>query len=351
MKSPSHLPTKQIKPFVFVLIIFITALACTQKPTSPFAHNLTTQNKPWSYAPTGKNQNEFSFAVIGDLNSGEREGVLQVAVEQLNLLRPEFILSIGDLVEGGTEDTTELKKEYDHFDNRVSKAKAPLFHLGGNHDLTNPVMRSFWESRYGKRYYHFVYQNVLFLMLDSEDYSEARMWEIYNARKEALALLDSGKREEAEQTPYFKMPERGTGEISDEQSAYFEKVIADHPSVRWTFVLMHKPVWQREGKGNLSRIETALGTRNYTVLNGHLHKYSYTERNHRDYIMVATTGGGQDAKSDMAFDHIVYVSFTDEGPSLANLRLDGILDKKGKIPLQGDTLCFQASKCNPSASH
>lgn len=119
MKSPSHLPTKQIKPFVFVLIIFITALACTQKPTSPFAHNLTTQNKPWSYAPTGKNQNEFSFAVIGDLNSGEREGVLQVAVEQLNLLRPEFILSIGDLVEGGTEDTTQLKKEYDHFDNRV----------------------------------------------------------------------------------------------------------------------------------------------------------------------------------------------------------------------------------------
>jgi hypothetical protein len=114
---------------------------------------------------------------------------------------------------------------------------------------------------------------------------------------------------------------------------------------------MHKPVWQREGKGNLSRIETALGTRNYTVLNGHLHKYSYTERNHRDYIMVATTGGGQDAKSDMAFDHILYVSFTDEGPSLANLRLDGILDKKGKIPLQGDTLCFQASKCNPSASH
>jgi len=27
------------------------------------------------------------------------------------------------------------------------------------------------------------------------------------------------------------------------------------------------------------------------------------------------------------------------------LRLDGILDKTGHIPADGDSLCFQASKC------
>jgi len=185
----------------------------------------------------------------------------------------------------------------------------------------------------------------LFLMLDSEDYKEERMWEIYRARKYALELLDSGKTELAEQSAYFKMPERATGQISDEQSAYFEKVLAEHPEVRWTFVLMHKPVWQREGDGNLSRIEAALGERNYTVLNGHLHKYSYTERNGHDYIMVATTGGGQDPKSDMAFDHVTLVSFNEDGPSIANLRMDGILDKKASIPLNGSQFCFQASRC------
>jgi hypothetical protein len=226
-----------------------------------------------------------------------------------------------------------------------ARPRHPFFTLGENHDLTNPVMRKYWEHRYGRRYYHFVYQNVLFLMLDSEDYTEARMWEIYKARKHALELIDNGKTEEAQQTEYFKMPERGTGEIGDEQSAYFEKVIKDNPNVRWTFVLMHKPVWMREGKGNLSRIENALGQRNYTVLNGHLHKYSYTERSNHDYIMVATTGGGQDPKSDMAFDHIMMVTYTGDGPSIANLRMDGILDKKAKIPMKGDTLCFQASKC------
>jgi len=47
----------------------------------------------------------------------------------------------------------------------------------------------------------------------------------------------------------------------------------------------------------------------------------------------------------MAFDHFTMVTMTDDGPSIANLRLDGVLDKYGAIPLNGDTLCFQASTC------
>lgn len=334
-----------------ILISCALFTQCAEKKQNLFRHDIASGNTPWSAEPVGKPAEQFTFAIIGDLNSGERAGVLEVAVEQLNLLRPEFILSIGDLVEGGTVDTLQLKKEYENFDERVGKAKAPFFHIGGNHDLTNPVMRKYWESRYGKRYYHFVYQNVLFLMLDSEDYSEPRMWEIFNARARAIELLDSGKEELAKQGDYYKMPERVTGEISDDQSSYFEKVIAENPTVRWTFVLMHKPVWQREGNGNLSRIEAALGTRNYTVLNGHLHKYSYSKRNNRDYIMVATTGGGQDPKSDMAFDHVMMVTLTEGGPAIANLRLDGILNKQAKIPLDSGQFCFQASRCTNHLEH
>jgi hypothetical protein len=182
-------------------------------------------------------------------------------------------------------------------------------------------------------------------MMDSEDYNEKRMQEIYVARAQAIQWLDSGKTELAEKSEYFKMPERVSGEISAEQSAYFEKVIAENPQVKWTFVLMHKPVWKREGDGNLSRIETALANRNYTVINGHFHEYSYTSRNNHDYIMLGTTGGGQKKENVNAFDHISLVSFNEDGPSLANLKLEGILDKTAKIPLGGDSLCFQASKC------
>jgi hypothetical protein len=41
----------------------------------------------------------------------------------------------------------------------------------------------------------------------------------------------------------------------------------------------------------------------------------------------------------------------DEGePSIVNLRMDGILDKSGHIPLDGDGLCYQASACQPVTS-
>jgi len=38
------------------------------------------------------------------LTGGERERIFEIAVAQLALLRPEFIINVGDLIEGGTED-------------------------------------------------------------------------------------------------------------------------------------------------------------------------------------------------------------------------------------------------------
>ncbi len=315
------------------------------EPKVVFTHNLQDGAKPWSYEPTSRSESSFTFAIISDLNGGEREGIFEVAVQQLNLLQPAFILSVGDLVDG-SEDVEEIKKQYNSFDERAAKANAPVFHVGGNHDLTNNAMRDFWKERYGSHYYHFIYQNVLFLLLDTEDYDEAFRQKIHQAREEAIAILDGDHPEDYPSTEYFNLPERKTGKIEEAQNAYFEKVIADHPNVRWTFVLMHKPVWQREGAGNLSRIEKALGSRDFTVINGHFHSYSHTMHNGHDYIMLGTTGGGQSASDANAFDHITWVSFSDDGPSIANVRMDGILDKTGKIPLDGEKYCYQASRCN-----
>jgi hypothetical protein len=311
-----------------------------------FKHDIETEAKPWTKTPAPSDDTQFTFAIIGDLNSGQRPGVFEIAAQQLSLLKPKFILSIGDLIEGGTEDPIKLKSIYAEFDARVAKAGAPFFHVGGNHDLTSPKTRSFWERHYGRRYYHFIYENILFLVIDSEDYTEERLTQIFHARNRAIQLLDSGKAALAMKTEYFAMPERVTGEVSDTQSAYFESVIEQNPNVKWTFLFMHKPVWQREGKGNLERIEAALSKQNYTLFNGHFHNYGYTERKGKDYIMMGTTGGGQDKTSKNAFDHITLVTIAEDKPSILNVRLDGMLDKTGQIPMGGDTVCFQASACD-----
>jgi hypothetical protein len=295
---------------------------------------------PWTHLAFDDAPGDFAFAVVTDLESGYRTGVFDVAVQDLALLHPAFVITAGDQIEGGTEDEARIDAEWTTFDARLSGLKAPYFHVGGNHDLTNLVQRRVWERRYGPRYYHFSYKGVLFLVLDTEDYPDTRMAEIYRQRAE---YLDARKTDPARAAtlPYATLMEARVGEISDAQSAYFERVIATNPGARWTVLLMHKPVWRRAGPQSLARIEMALKDRPYTVLNGHVHRYSHTVRNDRDYITLGTTGGEwADTEVPGAFDHIMWVTMTRDGPSIANLRLDGVLDKTGHIPAGGDRLCL-----------
>lgn len=308
---------------------------------SDFNHEIPGDVLPWTHEQFDIANDQFTFAIFSDLYGGERDRIFNIAMAQLNLLRPELILSIGDLIHGGTEDRNQLATEWNEFDAKVSVSKAPAFYIGGNHDLTNLTMREVWIERHGARYYHFIYKNVLFLMLDSEDFEDQRMQEIYRARAVALELLP----EQWPETEYFNMPERKTGSVRQEQSTYFQQVIAANPDVRWTFLLMHKPVWRNENATDFQAIEAAMSDRPYTVINGHLHSYSLTERNGRDYIHLATTGGNQNRTDDMAFDHVMLITMAEGEPSIVNLRLDGILDKSGHIPLDGDDLCYQASAC------
>lgn len=329
-----------------IMGITIVFASCTSKRPPVFSHEMPAAGPvPWLNERFDNAEGNFKFAIVTDLNGGEREGIFDIAIEQINLVRPELIVTVGDLVEGKSSNPDSIAVEYESFDTRARKANAPLFHVGGNHDLTDAVMRKVWKERYGAHYYYFVYKNVLFLVLDTEDHSDKRREEIDQARKAAIKVMDGPEPERAKEMDYYKMPERVTGNIGAEQTLFFKEVIAKHPEVSWTVLFMHKPIWKREGEGSLDGIERALSGKTYTVFNGHFHSYSNTTKNEKDHIILGTTGGHQNEKDLNSFDHFTLVTMTKEGPSIANLRLDGILNKYGKIPLNGDSVCFQASKC------
>jgi hypothetical protein len=331
---------REIRLIQRALAAFLVLAASGCAASGGFAPGAAAGPKPWTNERFDDSPEQFSFAIVSDLESGYRQGVFEVAAGQLALMHPAFVLTIGDMIEGGTEDKAELTREWDEFDKRLDVLHAPFFHVGGNHDLTNLAQREIWQTRYGPRYYHFRYKDALFLVLDTEDYSDAEMKEIY-AQRAAYIEARRTNPAAAQQLPYASRLEAKVGEISPTQSAYFEKAISDNSDARWTFLLFHKPVYQREDDGGLKRIEAALKGRPYTVLNGHLHRYGYAERQGRDYIMLGTTGGerGFDG-SEGAIDHFMWVTMTKDGPSIANLRLDGVFDKTGKIPANGASLCL-----------
>lgn len=308
-------------------------------------HDVEGDRLPWTHEIADAGDGKFTFAIFSDLTGGERHRIFEIAVAQLNLLRPELIMNVGDLIEGDSKDEAGLAAEWDSFDERAKRARAPVFYAGGNHDLTGEMLRDVWDDRYGSSYYHFVYKDVLFLVLDTEDNTSERMQEIFELRNEAIATFKAEGEEAFAQTEYAKAPERTSGMIGPEQLAYMQRAIAGNPDVRWTFLFIHKPAWRRASETGFAEIEAALADRPYTVFFGHRHVYSYEERQGRDYIGLATTGGEQLPEHGRSMDHVTLVTVDEGGVDIVNLLMSGILDKTGQVPLDGDTVCFEQSVC------
>lgn len=277
---------------LLVSLLFILPETRAQNGTKQadiFTHNIPGQQTPWTHTNFKNDPENFSFAIVADRTNGHRKGIFANAIDKLNDLQPEFVLSVGDLIEGYTTDTTELRRQWNEFNGLLEPLEMPFFRVPGNHDLSNEVQLRLWRNQFGPDYYHFIYKNVLFLILNSSD---------------------------------------GDGfPFTDKQLAYAEETLKDHPDVRWTFVLMHHPVWNKRDENGFSRVETGLQNRDYTVIAGHTHRYLASTYNDQNYYILATTGGSTRMRG-FEFgetDHISWITMTDEGPSLVNLELDGIL--------------------------
>lgn len=250
--------------------------------------------RPWTDRPILDDGEEFHFIVVTDRTGGQRDGIFESAVEKINLMRPDFVVSVGDLVQGYFNDVEQSDLEWEEFHKMEQSLDMRFFRVPGNHDIWNDFSRAVWEKRFGRSYYHFLYRDVLFLAINSED----------------------GK----------------ATTVSAEQAEYFVQVLQRHQDVRWTILLMHKPLWFNEESTHntgWTPILDALQGRNHTIFAGHRHHYIAYQRDGMDYIDLATTGGGSALSGPVhgRFDHIVWVTMTDKGPKMANLTLDGIMDK------------------------
>ena len=121
---------------------------------------------PWTHLRLNRSPDQFQFAVISDRTGGHRAGVFSRAVELLNLLQPEFVLSVGDLIEGYAG-AGEAREQWKEFQGYVGKLQMPFFYVAGNHDVSNAAQVKLWKEKFGRTYYSFTYKNVLFLMLNT----------------------------------------------------------------------------------------------------------------------------------------------------------------------------------------
>jgi len=323
-----------------ILLLAFSSMAWGQgtEPVFSFDKERITVAKPWTNKKFQNDPEEFHFVIIGDRTGGaNQQGTFKLAMNQLNLLLPEFVINVGDLIEGYSDQKAELNAEWDQMDAMVNTLNMPFFRTPGNHDIANRVAQQVWRDRYGTTYYHFVYKNVLFVVLDSEDPPR----EAPPGMKEKIALYNRLQTEDPAKAEAMLEEFMSSKSVLDglaqpvvfsaDQLSFLKEVLEKNKGVRWTILFMHEPAWEKD-TGNFKDIADLLKGRKHTFFAGHLHYYDYKIIDGVEHITMGPTGASFHHEGPGNVDHITWVTMTRNGMDIGNIALKGIFDRKGLDP-------------------
>jgi predicted phosphodiesterase len=161
----------------------------------------------------------FKFAVLGD-SQFHNPDVFENMVLEVDMLKPDFVIQVGDMIHGYTFEKEQIRNEWDRFLLQIDPIEAPFYPVPGNHDVGTTPMQEVYCDIWGadKLNYSFNYENSHFIVLDT-DY------------KLSYGVL--------------------TGEQLDWLSRDLENNKAKH-----VFIFMHRPIWRKKSSnwGNFSSL-------------------------------------------------------------------------------------------------
>ncbi len=204
----------------------------------------------------------FKFAVVGDRTGACVPGIFEEVINEVALLEPCFVICVGDLIHGYTDDSLAMHAQWDTFIDIVGRLPCKFYFVPGNHDIGSENDRFIYERRTGvKRYYSFDFQNSHFIVLDNT-------------------------------MVYWAQPQ----DMDDEQLKWLENDLKINQKKENIFVFYHIPTYLYAlVEESTDTLMTLFEKYNVTgVFTGHHHTYSYLERNGIQYVSVGSSGGGID---------------------------------------------------------
>jgi hypothetical protein len=228
--------------------------------------------------------NPLRFAVIGDRTDEAQEGVYESILDEVERLRPDFVLTVGDAIQGYTEDTTEMNDEWQEYLSLLDHLTMPIYFTPGNHDITTEAMRPMYERYIGSAYYSFDIEGCHFIVLDN--------------------------------TPGAGGPAQPLGE---EQWRWLVDDLTAHADARFTFVFCHKPFWYENRFANKPDSLHDLLVRHGVdaVFTGHYHHYFSDDLDGIKYTGVGSSGGDSRTPFEYLRFHFVWVTVDNEGVHIA----------------------------------
>lgn len=258
----------------------------------------------------------FVFAVFGDRTGGPAEGVkvLAQAVEEVNLVDPDLVMTVGDLIQGYNQQE-EWQRQADEFTGIMDRLDCAWFPVAGNHDTywrgdgrPEGEHDANYERHFGPLWYAFRHKDCWFVSLYSDEGNPA-----------------TGEKN-------FNKPECQV--MSPEQYAFLDRTLEEAADARHVFVFLHHPRWSGGNYGDdWERVHRRLvAAGNVTaVFAGHIHRMVYDGvRDGIEYFTLATVGGHQlgDAPEAGFLHHWNLVTVRDGGIAMSAFPVGAALDPR-----------------------
>lgn len=268
-----------MRPRSAVLLLVLAAAASAQ--------HVHTDRSAARRLPLPKEDGVWHFVVFGDRTGGPAEGirVLEQAVRDTNLLDPDLVMTVGDLVQGYNE-TPQWMEQMREFHGVMNGLRMPWYPVAGNHDTfwrrqsgreerPRDEHDASYETHFGPLWYWFAHKGAAFIVLYTDETDPATGKKNYH--------VAGGQR------------------MSPEQRAWLTKTLAKTRDYEHCFVFVHHPRWIQETypHSDWKDIEKMLlDAGNVSgVFAGHVHKMHFAETPGRPggrplpYYTLATTGG------------------------------------------------------------
>lgn len=266
--------------------------------------------------PLPEEDDAFLFAVFGDRTGGPPEGVsiLRDAVRDVNLIDPDLVMTVGDLIQGYNQTPTWMKdmREYKEI---MGNLTSPWFPVAGNHD-------TYWRGPDRPEGEHDANYEQHF----------GPLWYVFDHKGSTFVVLytDEGNPETGEKN--FGKAE--CQRMSPEQFAFLDKTLTEAKDSKHVFVFLHHPRWHGGRYGDdWNRVHERLAAAGNVsaVFAGHIHRMVYDgPRDGIEYFTLATVGGGQSSIAPEAgyLHHYDLVTVRDEGISVASYPVGAAIDPR-----------------------